>query len=315
MGREFDYCCDSDPAKWGKHFRGAKCLSPQELTAIKDQCVVFVTIGDFESVVASLIEKGFPSVNLIYKYDLDIAGSLAQYDKNEIIDKLFKTRGFMSDTRSLRVFDAIVDRVFGNGGDISVMARVCEQNQYFSADIVKLTEHESFVDIGAFDGDTLRDFIGRTQGRFDDIFSFELDATNFGLLQDNVNQMPNREKIKIFNLGAWNSKREIAYSVENFQSAIGVGSGKAHVVPIDDVLANEKVTYMKMDIEGAEPQALQGARNIIQTQKPRLAICIYHDLRHLWEIPLYLKGLVPEYKIYLRHHTKLEYETVCYAVI
>ena len=87
------------------------------------------------------------------------------------------------------------------------------------------------------------------------------------------------------------------------------------MVPLDDVLKNKKVTFVKMDIEGAEPQALRGAENIIRTQKPRLAICIYHDLKHLWEIPFYIKNLVPEYKIYLRHHTNLEYETVCYAII
>jgi hypothetical protein len=70
-----------------------------------------------------------------------------------------------------------------------------------------------------------------------------------------------------------------------------------------------------MDIEGSEPQALSGAEEIIKKQKPKLAISVYHKLEHLWEIPLYLKHIVPEYKIYLRHHSPLEYETVCYAII
>jgi hypothetical protein len=69
-----------------------------------------------------------------------------------------------------------------------------------------------------------------------------------------------------------------------------------------------------MDIEGAEPNALRGAAGIIRAQRPKLAICVYHDFRHLWEIPLYVKSLNPGYKLYLRHHTPLEYETVCYAV-
>jgi FkbM family methyltransferase len=315
IGRKLDYCCDSDRTKWGKDFRGAKCLSPEELIAIKDDCVVFVTIGDFEPVVKFLSDKGFPSVNLVYKYDLDISGFLTKCDYRELADKLCQTYGFLSDAQSIKVFDAIVNRVFGDGKDLNVMARVCEKNQYFSPDIVKLTEHESFVDVGAFDGDSLKDFIAHTQGKFDKIFCFELDATNFGLLQHNAKQVPNWDKIKTFNLGAWDDERDITYSIENFQSAIGTGEGKGHVVPLDDVLAKEKITYIKMDIEGAEPQALRGVRKIIQSQKPRLAVCIYHDLRHLWEIPIYLKELVPEYKIYLRHHTKLEYETVCYAIL
>ena len=126
--------------------------------------------------------------------------------------------------------------------------------------------------------------------------------------------MPEQDRIKIYNLGIWDSECDITYSIGDSQSTVGLGEGKGHVVPLDDALHDEKTTFIKMDIEGAEPQALRGARKIIQTQKPKLAICIYHDFRHLWEIPLYIKSLVPEYRIYFRHHTNLEYETVCYAI-
>ena len=83
---------------------------------------------------------------------------------------------------------------------------------------------------------------------------------------------------------------------------------------LDDVLKNEDVTFIKMDIEGAEMSALRGGRNIIQMQKPKLAICIYHSPGDMLDIPVYLKKLVPEYKIYIRHYTDMMLETVCYAV-
>jgi len=70
-----------------------------------------------------------------------------------------------------------------------------------------------------------------------------------------------------------------------------------------------------MDIEGAELDALHGAEESIRAFTPKLAICTYHQPSHLWEIPLYMKELVPGYKIFLRHHTEQEYETVCYAVL
>lgn len=70
-----------------------------------------------------------------------------------------------------------------------------------------------------------------------------------------------------------------------------------------------------MDIEGSELKALFGAEEIIKLQKPKLAICVYHKPEHLWEIPLYIKKILPEYKLFFRHHTSLEYETVCYATI
>lgn len=315
VGRKIDYCCDSDGAKWGKYFCGAKCISPQELMVIKYESAVFITIGEFKTVFKFLTDNGFPSVNLIYKYDIVTSDFLANHEHNEVVSKLCQTYDFLSDRQSQIVFDAIINRVSGNGKNIEIMADICEGNQYFSSDIIKLSDHESFVDIGAFDGDTVKDFIHHTHAKFDRIFSFEMNEINFKLLQGNVKHMPNHDRIRIFNMGIWDSECDITYSIGNSQSTIGAGEGQGHVVPLDDILKNEKVTFIKMDIEGAEPRALRGARNIIKTQKPKLAICIYHDFRHLWEIPLYIKELAPEYKIYLRHHTNLEYETVCYAVV
>ena len=314
VGIKIDYCCDSDSRKWGKFFCGAKCLSPNELVDIKGECAVFVTIGDFKPVYNFLRDSGFPSVNLLYKYDLVTSEYLTRHDREDVMANLLETYDLLGDGQSQKVFDAIVNRVLGDGNDIDIMLDVCDKNQYFPSSIIKLSEHESLVDSGAFNGDTIQDFVSRTHGKFDKIFSFELDAINFKALQKNVAQMSERDRIKIFNFGIWDSECDISYSIGESQSTVGVGEGKGHVVSLDDVLRDERITFIKMDIEGAEPQALCGARNIIQTQRPKLAICVYHDFRHLWEIPLYIKSLVPEYKIYLRHHTNLEYETVCYAI-
>ena len=126
--------------------------------------------------------------------------------------------------------------------------------------------------------------------------------------------MPHHDRITTFNLGIWDRECDINFSVAKTQSTLGVGESSAHVVPLDDILANQRVSFIKMDIEGAEPHALRGARNLIATQKPKLAICVYHHISHLWEIPAYIRQLVPDHRLFLRHYTNLEYETVCYAV-
>ena len=77
----------------------------------------------------------------------------------------------------------------------------------------------------------------------------------------------------------------------------------------------DEITFVKMDIEGAEMDALQGMEKMIQRNKPKLAICIYHKFEDLWEIPNYIKSLVPEYSFLIRHHNYDHTETVLYAYI
>lgn len=84
---------------------------------------------------------------------------------------------------------------------------------------------------------------------------------------------------------------------------------------IDNICENEKVTYIKMDIEGSELEALRGARKVICRDKPRLGICIYHKPEDLLEIPMFIKKMVPEYKLYIRHHSPHYNETVIYAKV
>ncbi len=314
IGRNIDFCCDSNTEKWGNYFCGIKCLSTEELMVLKDKCTVFVTIGEFKPVFDFLRSNGFASVNVIFKADLVATDFFASHGPDEIVANLCKIYELLADGQSAKVFNAIISRVFGDGKSHEIMRDVCEKHQYFPLDIIKLTKSERFVDIGAFNGDTVKEFIDHAKGKFDEIFAFELDAINFKSLQENVKILPNSDKIRIFNLGIWSSECDIPYNIGKTESSIGRGEGMAHLVPLDAVLKNEEVTFIKMDIEGAEPQALLGAQNIIRVQKPKLAICIYHDFCHLWEIPLYIKELVPEYKIFLRHHTDLAYETVCYAV-
>lgn len=314
VDRKIDFCCDSDPAKWGHSFMGAPCIAPEELEKIKEEAVVFVTVGNFEPVLNALIAKGFPCVRLIYKYDLISSDFLSRQHLGEVAENLERVRTMLADQRSVQVFDAVLNRLLDGEAPPGVMARVCDGDQYFPPDLLTLTADESFVDAGAFTGDTVTDFVNRTAGRFEAVHCFELDAANFRGLQTTVAPLAGAERIFLHAEGLWDQPCEISYSTEESRSTIGEGDAHGHVVRLDDALAGARVTLLKMDIEGAEPQALAGARATILIHRPRLAVCVYHHIKDLWEIPIFIKSLVPEYRIYLRHHTTLDYETVCYAV-
>ena len=314
VGRKIDFCCDSDPSKWGKAFAGVNCIPPSELEKIKDDAAVFVTVGDFEPVLDFLAEKRFPFVHLVFKYDLVSSDYLSAQDLNHVAANLETVRSMLEDERSREVFDAILDRILDAASPPGLMAGVNDGDQYFPPDLIQLKSDESFVDAGAFTGDTLSDFFKRTNGKFESIHCFELDATNFQGLQATASHLPGSERMMLHPEGLWNEPLNISYNVGESRSTVGAGDAPGRVVRLDDVIGNGRVTFLKMDIEGAEVKALAGAKATILANKPKLAICVYHHFRDLWEIPIFIKSLVPEYRIFLRHHNRLEYETVCYAL-
>ena len=160
------------------------------------------------------------------------------------------------------------------------------------------------------------------------VHSFEPSARMFAELEFNVNlnglsdmcvlnKVALSNSVGTANLSRYKQGEEVYGSLGTHRRGEIIGYESVKTTTLDAYIEQNHISHidlLKMDIEGAEPQALRGAQNIIRRWKPKLAISIYHDFRHLWEVPLFLTELVPEYDIYIRHHTDLAYETVCYAV-
>lgn len=195
-----------------------------------------------------------------------------------------------------------------------------QENQYFSKDVLRLSENECFVDCGAYTGDTLEEFSKLTNNKFDDYYAFEMDLDNFELLQSKAKGLESKDnRITCFNCGVWNEDTSLKYGKMSSEDSYSIFNQReteqVKAVKLDTVLKDKRVTFIKMDIEGAEMNALTGAREIIQAQHPKMAICVYHRIEDLWQIPLFIKNLYPEYRIYFRHHAKYWVsETVCYAI-
>ena len=86
------------------------------------------------------------------------------------------------------------------------------------------------------------------------------------------------------------------------------------VAPLDELLEGWPPTYMKFDVEGAEHDALVGGANTIRENKPVLAVCLYHRPEDLWDLPLLIRSIQPEYALFVRRHSDERWETVCYAI-
>jgi len=197
---------------------------------------------------------------------------------------------------------------------------------YFQQEFIKLTDNETYIDVGCYTGDTIRQFSDTCKGRYNKIFGFEPHPTNYKMAKETIREL-GLQNTYIFEKGAWSSEGE-----HPFISDYGDGSaaGGARIIEhgdlsiktstIDKELSKENVTFIKMDIEGAEYEAIKGAEGTIKRCKPKLAVCIYHKPEDILEIPLYLYSIMPEYKYYIRHHNYIckdrnpAHDTVLYAV-
>lgn len=191
-----------------------------------------------------------------------------------------------------------------------------DTEQYFNPDFMRYEDEEVFVDVGCFDLYTsirLKKYCKSVKK----VYAFEPDAQNYQRCLERKRKTGFQE-VELLPYGAWN-ERTTLYFHTNALSASSVsesGESSISVIPIDEAIAEgDRVTFIKMDVEGSELESLKGAKRIIQRDKPKLAICIYHKLEDMTEIPLYIKGLVPEYRLFIRHHSNTQAETVLYAVM
>ena len=195
-------------------------------------------------------------------------------------------------------------------------APLSHEDQYFDPDFIRYEEEEVFVDAGCYALETSLELRKRCK-RVKKVYAFEPDPKNHEVCLHNKEKYHFPE-VELLPYGTWSENTELRFSGYHTEGSC-VREGGNIVVPvraIDNVVdPNERVTFIKMDVEGSELESLKGARQTIQRDKPKLAICIYHKPEDMTEIPLYIKSLVPEYKFYVRHYSNAETETVLYAVL
>ena len=144
-------------------------------------------------------------------------------------------------------------------------------------------------------------------------FAFEPDIDNFKKLKENVADYPN---VDLYQIGTYNCKDTLRFSDGNDTGSSIQNSGETiiEVDAIDNIVKDEKVTYIKMDIEGAELDSLKGAQKTILRCRPKLAICVYHRIDDFLTIPDFILSMHSDYKLYLRNYKKAGVDTVLYAV-
>lgn len=196
---------------------------------------------------------------------------------------------------------------------------VFHPEHYFPKELIRLGDNEVFVDGGAYNGDSIGAFLRALEQQNaalpSKIFAFEPDKATFKLLEQNTVNLP---QCVCINAGIWHKETTLRFNAGHALSSALTDAPDGDEIAlnsIDNVVAGEKVTFIKMDIEGAELEALKGAQTTIAKHYPILAISLYHKPADLITIPQFIHQVQPGYRFYLRaHHPRLACELVLYAI-
>ena len=197
---------------------------------------------------------------------------------------------------------------------IDIGAVLWHSPQYFDKEIMIPKKDEIFIDGGCFDCDTDREFIKWCDGNYKRIYAFEPDSKNYERCLKYC-RTEDIQNIALYQKGLWSCETELSFQ-ETGKSGARIGEGTV-VIPttsVDAIVGDDPVSLIKMDIEGAELEALRGAQQTIRKNRPRLAVSIYHKPEDVIAIPEYILSLHSDYKLYIRHYWFDANETVLYAV-
>lgn len=240
---------------------------------------------------------------LLDRTDTDITVVISSYKNAQEMSALLGEAGISQD----KIVDA---------GD--VIYQLTEGAIYF--DLEQMNPQapcDFFVDAGCFDGFTTKEFFRWCKNK-GHAYCFEPDSKNAGIALRTLSSEAGT--YELINKALWSKTITLSMDARgDFATSVTLPNEGDHLpgveaAALDDLLGDKEVTFIKMDIEGAEAEALRGARKIITGQKPKLAISIYHKLEDILTIPQLILEYNPNYRLYLRHYSFSDYDTVLYAI-
>lgn len=226
------------------------------------------------------------------------------------LDRLRAVAARLADQTSIDAYVGALN--FRVTGDADWLPVVGEENQYIPPDLPGFDRPITFVDGGAYDGDSHAALTahGVRIGRY---LGFEPDAGNFRMLEDYM--AAHGVDGDIFTYGLSDRAHEVSFSDgQGVCSHVSDGPGTTTIrcVALDELLPDLKPDYIKLDIEGSELAALNGMERALAAHRPRLAVCLYHKPQDIWEIPEWLAGRCERFHV--RQHGEFGFDTVAYVL-
>jgi FkbM family methyltransferase len=283
----------------------------------KDAIILWTSTGSPLEVKQKLDEMGFQNISYLSlckysSFDLVhppfIMDFSEDYKNNqENYNLIYK---LLEDEKSKEIFTKVIN--FKISFDYEFMYGFTNNHeaQYFDKELLPEIKNISFVDGGGYVGDTATEVI-KNYPDFQKIYLIEPIAENIRIAKRELGEHQN---IEFLTCGISNKKERLSFNEEkSFSTLYGNGSQSVDVDTIDNIV-KEHVDFIKLDIEGAEQDAIDGAKKTIKKYKPILAICVYHKAEDWYKIPQKVLAIESQYKVYLRHYMEGIFETVMYFI-
>lgn len=312
-----------DARRGGEVFCGVPVLAP---TALNDgdwgdaDCLValhnhYVPLAD---VAALLTLAGFRRVVGLagLAHAVDTAGLAGGYwlefdfSYRDCHGELESFSELLADDESRRLLQQVVS--YRSSGDLALCPAPSREDEYTPVGLPRYREPVRLIDCGAYDGAAIRRF-AQAGYRIEHVLAFEPDPANYAALRARIGT---DMRATLLPMAAWSTVRTLRFSTtQSMASGVAEGGGlMVQAADVDDVAANWAPTLVKMDVEGAEMEALRGMEQTIRAHRPDLCLSLYHTPRHLFEIPLLVASWDLGYRFHLRVHEENTFGVVLYAL-
>lgn len=289
----------SDDFVRGQSFHGKRVKRLSEIEQELDEFIVIVAFG-------TQIPEVIENIKSIAKKHTVIVPTVPVFG-NSFFDRAFVSRNsdslqaayeLFKEEKSRAVFENIVKFCY-TGRLEYLFASESKKDEVFE-NVLKLGSNEDYIDLGAYRGDTVDEFLKYSGGSYNSITALEPDNKTYKKLLEHCGGL---ERFTAINAAVWSGDGEIFFDKKGGRmSAVSDTGVKIKAVSVDSLFSGKAVSYIKADVEGCEYEMLLGAQDTIRRYKPKLNIALYHRGEDIFKLPLMIKSLRPDYKLYLRHH-------------
>lgn len=313
------FVCDNNSALWGRKIK----VGTQTVDIVSPNCLRSIEIDKTIIAMSTTLPMGILD-DLTYKYrciyyNIILLKSIEAYyfvrDNKERLDEVCDA---FEDEASKEAYEEFFNRLLaGNFFNQDIYTG----NPYWNNDVIpKLSDKEIIVHAGVFDGEDINRALKANKAV--EIHGFE---PNGEMFQRAVEKYRGNANVHLYPFALGAEESEIFFNANGSSSAMLEDEAQKDMLSqsemmrvktksIDNLFSGKNISLLTLDVEGMEVQVIEGAKEVIKSRKPKIAVCVYHELEHYVVLAEQIKRLNPEYKLYFRQHSTLAIESVLYAI-